>query len=184
MNLDVEGEHNLWLQRPAVFIFNHQSQADMVIIAKLLRRDLAGVGKKEIANVPILGRIMQFAGIVMIDRSDPEKAIQSMRRLVDTIRVEEKSVAIAPEGTRTVSTHVGEFKKGAFHLAMQAGVPIVPIVIRNALDVSPKGDLLFHPATVGVSVLEPIDTSEWRVEDIDEHVAAVRAKFIETLEQD
>jgi putative phosphoserine phosphatase/1-acylglycerol-3-phosphate O-acyltransferase len=184
LNLDVEGEKNLWQQRPAVFVFNHQSQADVVIIARLLRRDLAGVGKKEILNTPVLGRIMQFAGTVLIDRSDATSAIESMKRLVDTIRVEGKSVVIAPEGTRTVSTRLGPFKKGAFHLAMQAGVPIVPIVIRNAIDVSPKGDPLFHPATVGVTVLEPVDTSDWSAETIDEHVADVRRRFLEALEQD
>ena len=184
LNLDVEGEAHLWEHRPAVFVFNHQSQADVVIIARLLRRDLAGVGKKEIAKVPVLGQIMQFAGTVMIDRSDATKAVESMRRLVDTIRVEGKSVVIAPEGTRTVSTRLGPFKKGAFHLAQQAGVPIVPIVIRNALDVSPKGDLLFHPATVGVTVLEPVDTSDWTPETMDEHVAEVRQRFLVALEQD
>ncbi|MEM7611315.1 MAG: HAD-IB family hydrolase [Pseudomonadota bacterium] len=183
LNLDVTGEHNLWIKRPAVFVFNHQSQADVVIMARLLRRDVAGVGKKEIGKVPILGQIMQFAGTVMIDRSDAVAARETMRRLVDTIRVEGKSVVISPEGTRTVSPRVGPFKKGAFHLAMQAGVPIVPVVIRNALDVSPKGDLLFHPATVAVEVLEPVDTGDWQAETIDEHVAAVRMLFLETLGQ-
>lgn len=184
LHLDVEGEKHLWQNRPAVFVFNHQSQADVVIMARLLRRDLAGVGKKEILDVPVIGRIMQFAGTVLIDRSDATKAIESMKRLVDTIRVEGKSVVIAPEGTRTVSTRLGPFKKGAFHLAMQAGVPIVPIVIRNAIDVSPKGDPLFHPATVGVTVLPPVDTSDWTAETIDEHVADVRRRFLDALEQD
>ena len=66
---------------------------------------------------------------------------------------------------------------------MQAGVPIVPVVIRNALDVSPKGDLLFHPATVAGEVLEQVDTGAWQAETIDEHVAAVRMLFLETLGQ-
>ncbi|MEM9171513.1 MAG: HAD-IB family hydrolase [Pseudomonadota bacterium] len=183
LNLAVTGEHHLWENRPAVFVFNHQSQADVVIMARLLRRDIAGVGKKEIASVPVLGQIMQMAGTVMIDRSDAHKAVESMRRLVDTITIEGKSVVIAPEGTRTVTTQLGPFKKGAFHLAMQAGVPIVPIVIKNALDVSPKGDFLFHPATVGVEVLPPVDTSNWRAETIEEHVADVRRLFLQTLGQ-
>ncbi|MEO0576243.1 MAG: HAD-IB family hydrolase [Pseudomonadota bacterium] len=183
LNLDINGEHHLWQHRPAVFIFNHQSQADVVIVAKLLRRDVAGVGKKEIASVPILGQIMQMTGTVMIDRSNAHKAVESMRRLVNTIQVEGKSIAIAPEGTRTVSTQLGPFKKGAFHLAMQAGVPIVPIVIRNAMDVSPKGDFLFHAATVGVEVLAPIDTSAWRAATMEQHVADVRKQYLDTLGQ-
>ena len=183
LNLDVTGEHHLWSHRPAVFIFNHQSQADVVIMTRLLRRDIAGVGKKEIAKVPVLGQLMQFAGTVMIDRSNSDKAIETMNKLVDTIRVEGKSIAIAPEGTRTVSKNLAPFKKGAFHLAMKAGVPIVPIVIRNALDVSPKGDPLFHPATVAVEVLKPIDTSKWSASTLDDHVADVRLKFLKTLGQ-
>lgn len=183
LNLEVNGEHHLWSHRPAVFVFNHQSQADVVIMARLLRRDVAGVGKKEIAKVPVLGQIMQMTGTVMIDRSNADKAIESMRQLVDTIRVERKSVVIAPEGTRTVTPKIAAFKKGAFHLAMQAGVPVVPVVIRNAIDVSPKGDFLFHPATVAVEVLEPVDTSDWQPETIDEHVAEVRRLFLETLGQ-
>lgn len=184
LNLDVEGEHHLWSHRPAVFIFNHQSQADVVIMAKLLRRDIAAVGKKEIAKVPILGKLMEFAGTVMIDRSNAHQAIASLNRLAKTIKVEGKSVAISPEGTRTVSKHLGPFKKGAFHLAMQAGVPIVPVVIRNAMDVSPKGDFLMHPATVAVEVLAPIETTDWQESELEERIADVRRRFLEVLDQD
>jgi putative phosphoserine phosphatase/1-acylglycerol-3-phosphate O-acyltransferase len=90
---------------------------------------------------------------------------------------------IAPEGTRTVSPKLAPFKKGAFHLAMQAGVPIVPIVIHNAGDVAPKGDFVFRPATVIVDVLPPVDTSAWRVDTIDEHVREVRNMFARALGQ-
>ena len=76
------------------------------------------------------------------------------------------------------------FKKGAFHLAMQAGVPIVPIVIHNSGDVQPKGDFLYHSGTVHVDVLPPIDTSEWTVETLNEHVAEVRQMYLATLGQD
>jgi putative phosphoserine phosphatase/1-acylglycerol-3-phosphate O-acyltransferase len=75
------------------------------------------------------------------------------------------------------------FKKGAFHLAMQAGVPIVPIVIHNAGDVAPKGDFVFRPATVEVDVLPPVDTSHWRAETINEHVRDIRNMFARTLGQ-
>jgi putative phosphoserine phosphatase/1-acylglycerol-3-phosphate O-acyltransferase len=83
-----------------------------------------------------------------------------------------------------VSPRLAPFKKGAFHLAMQAGVPMVPIVIHNAGDVAPKGDFVFRPATVEVDVLPPVDTSGWRAETIDEHVAEVRRRFQETLRYD
>src|SRR5690606_19069670 len=132
LDLNVKGEQHLWSQRPAVFVFNHQSKADVVIIASLLRRDMAGVGKQEIRDMPVIGRLLEFGGVVMIDRANAASAIEAMAPLVQAMREEGKSVALAPEGTRSVSPRLGAFKKGALHLAMQAGVPIVPIVIRNA----------------------------------------------------
>lgn len=184
LNLKIKGEHHLWSHRPAVFIFNHQSNVDMVIIARLLRRDITGVGKREIRDMPVIGQVMEAAGVVLIDRRNTASAIEAMRPLVDAMRVEGKSVCLSPEGTRAATIRLGNFKKGAFHLAMQAGVPIVPIVIQNSGDVQPKGDILYHPGTVEVEVLPPIDTSKWSKDTIDEHIAAVRAEYLRVLEQD
>ncbi len=184
LRLNVKGEQNLWERRPAVFVFNHQSKADVIITAKLLRRDIAGVGKKELKQYPLIGRILEFAGVVFVDRQNSASAIEAMTPLVDAMRFEGKSVVIAPEGTRAVSPRLGPFKKGAFHLAMQAGVPVVPIVIHNAIDVAPKGDFVFRSATVDVEVLPPIDTSDWQAKTIDKHVAEVRRQFLHVLKQD
>ncbi|EED31772.1 acyltransferase family protein [gamma proteobacterium NOR5-3] len=183
LDLRVNGEENLWKERPAVFVFNHQSKADVVIGAKLLRRDMAGVGKQEIKKMPVIGKVLEMGGVVMIDRKNAASAIEAMKPLVDAMRNEGKSVALAPEGTRTVSPNLGPFKKGAFHLAIQAGVPMVPVVIRNAGDVAPKGDFIFRPATVEVDVLPPVDTSNWTTETIDDHVREVRNMFLKSLGQ-
>lgn len=183
MELDIEGEEHVWSHRPCVFVFNHQSQADMLVLAALLRRDLAGVGKKEIGQVPILGKIIEYAGTVLIDRENTTSALHAMKPLVDVMRNEGRSVCIAPEGTRSTSTNLGRFKKGAFHLAMQAEVPIVPIVIHNAIDVSPRGQFVMRPATVKITVLPPVDTSEWRTDTITEHVDYVRDLFLVELDQ-
>ena len=183
LSLDVDGEEYLWSDRPCVFIFNHQSKADVIIAARLLRRDIAGIGKKEIKKMPVIGQVMEFGGVVLIDRANAASAIEAMQPLVDAMRNEGKCVAMAPEGTRTVSPKLAPFKKGAFHLAMQAGVPIVPIVIHNALDVAPKGDFIFRPATVKVDVLPPVDTSDWSVKTLNDHVAEVRGMFLDTLGQ-
>jgi putative phosphoserine phosphatase/1-acylglycerol-3-phosphate O-acyltransferase len=183
LELNVKGEENIWAERPAVFVFNHQSKADVVICAKLLRRDLAGVGKKEIRDMPVIGRVMEMGGVVMIDRADARGAIEAMKPLVDAMRKEGKSVVLAPEGTRTVSPRLAPFKKGAFHLAIQAGVPMIPIVIRNAGDVAPKGDFVYRSATVDIEVLAPVDTSDWSTDTIDEHIQEVRNMFLRTLGQ-
>ena len=184
LDLNVKGEEHLWSHRPCVFVFNHQSKADVVIIARLLRRDIAGIGKKEIKREqPLIGKVMEFGGVVFIDRADSKSAIDSIAPLVDAMRDEGKSVVLAPEGTRTVSPKLAPFKKGAFHIAMQAGVPIVPIVIRNAGDVSPKGDFVFRSATVDVEILPPVETSQWSAKTIDNHVMEVRNMFARSLGQ-
>ena len=184
LDLKVKGEAHLWSHRPAVFVFNHQSKADVVIAARLLRRDIAGVGKQEIKKeTPILGKVMELGGLVFIDRADGKSAINAMKPLIEVMQQEGKSVVIAPEGTRSVSPRLAPFKKGAFHLAMQAGVPIVPIVIHNAGDVAPKGDFVFRPATVNVEVLPPVDTSDWSADTIEEHVREVRNMFAHALSQ-
>ena len=183
LDLRVKGEEHLWSHRPAVFVFNHQSKADVVIAARLLRQDLAGVGKQEIRKMPVIGKVLELGGVVMIDRQNAASAIEAMKPLVDAIRKDGKSVALAPEGTRTISPRLAPFKKGAFHLAMQAGVPIIPIVIRNAGDVAPKGDFVFRPATVEVEVLPPVDTAEWTGRRMDTQVRDVRNMFLRALGQ-
>ena len=75
LDLDVRGREHLWKQRPAIFMFNHQSNADMLIMASLIRRDIVGVGKQELKNLPVIGPLMGAAGVVFIDRSDRQAAI-------------------------------------------------------------------------------------------------------------
>jgi putative phosphoserine phosphatase / 1-acylglycerol-3-phosphate O-acyltransferase len=182
--LDVTGEENLWTARPCIFVFNHQSKADVMILAKLIRKDMGGVGKKEIRDTPVIGKLMELAGTVFIDRADGRSAIKAMEPLIDAIKVEKKNICIAPEGTRTLSPKLGPFKKGAFHMAMQAGVPMVPIVIHNAGDIAPKNEFLMRPAKVKVDVLPPVDTSKWSVRTINDHVAEVRGMFLKALDQE
>jgi putative phosphoserine phosphatase/1-acylglycerol-3-phosphate O-acyltransferase len=183
VKVDVTGEHNLWVQRPCIFIFNHQSKADVMIMAKLVRRDMGGVAKKEVGQMPIIGQLFKYAGAVFVDRKNSANAIKAMEPLVDAIQKEGKSICIAPEGTRTLTPKLGPFKKGAFHLAMQAGVPIVPVVIHNSVDVAPKNDFVLRAATVKVDVLPPVDTSKWKTATIDKHVEDVRKMYLHALGQ-
>ncbi|WP_269617537.1 HAD-IB family hydrolase [Zhongshania sp. BJYM1] len=183
LKLDITGEKNLWAARPAVFIFNHQSDIDVMIISKLLRRNFTGVGKAEIKKMPFIGVAMEMAGVVLIDRSNSKSAIASLEPLIERVKQDKISVVIAPEGTRTHSKKPKPFKKGAFHIAMQAGVPIVPIVIHNAMDVSPKGDTLYYPGTVEVEILAPIDTSRWTVEGLDKQVAKIEGLYKKALDK-
>jgi putative phosphoserine phosphatase/1-acylglycerol-3-phosphate O-acyltransferase len=181
VDLNVHGTENLWSDRPAVFIFNHQSSLDVAVIGSLIRRDLTGVAKKEAARDPRFAPIGYVAGIVYIDRSNSRQARAALEPAVERLR-QGTSIAIAPEGTRSPTPKVGRFKKGAFHLAMQAGVPIVPIVIRNAGDLMWRGSLVIRPGTIDVAVLEPIATEGWKAEEVGDHAEAIRNRLVETLE--
>jgi len=182
IDLRVEGEEHLWSHRPAVFIFNHQSGLDAPLMVKLVRRDATGIGKQEIRRNPIFGPLFAAAGVVFIDRANSKRAIEAMQPAVRALR-EGRSVLIAPEGTRRPTPRLGAFKKGAFHLAMQAGVPIVPVVFRNVLDALPKHGFIIHPAIVEAVVLPPVDTSTWTREGLDDEIAAIRARYLEVLGQ-
>ena len=176
----VTGEEHLWSRRPAVFIFNHQSGLDMLLICKLLRRDFVGIGKKELQANPILGPIMSFAGTVFIDRANHDKAVEALGPAVEALR-EGLSLAIAPEGTRTTSPHPTRFKKGAFHMAMEAGVPIVPIVLHNTLDALPKHWFFVRPTTIDVSVLPPVETTGWTRANLDQRIDEIHRRYVEVL---
>ncbi len=181
VRLNVTGEEHLWSHRPAVFIFNHQSSIDVAVIGALIRRDLTGVAKIEASRDPRFAPIGYVTDIVYVDRSNSKQARAALEPAVERLKGG-TSIAIAPEGTRSPTPRLGRFKKGAFHLAMQAEVPIVPIVIRNAGDVMWRGSFVIRPGTVDVEVLEPISTTGWKVSELDQRVAAVRELFVRAIE--
>jgi putative phosphoserine phosphatase/1-acylglycerol-3-phosphate O-acyltransferase len=176
----VTGEEHLWSHRPAVFIFNHQSGLDMLLVCKLLRRDFVGIAKKELQRNPIFGPFMSLAGTVFIDRFNHERAIEALQPAIDALR-QGLSLAIAPEGTRSTTLHPNRFKKGAFYMAMAAGVPIVPIVLRNTMDALPKNWVTVRPATIDVVVLPPVDTRDWTRQSLNARVAEIERRYAETL---
>ncbi len=179
--MQVHGEEHLWSHRPAVFIFNHQSGVDMLLLCKLLRRDFVGVAKQEVRRNPIFGPAFALAGTVFVDRFHHDQAVQALAPAVDALR-EGLSIAIAPEGTRSATPRLGPFKKGAFHLAMAAEVPIVPIVFRNALDALPKHGVVVRPTTIEVVVHPPIATTGWTAAGLDGEIAKIHALYEETLQ--
>jgi putative phosphoserine phosphatase/1-acylglycerol-3-phosphate O-acyltransferase len=181
VDLRVEGEEHLWSHRPAVFIFNHQSGLDAVLMVKMLRRDVTGVGKQEVRHNPIFGPLFGVAGAVFIDRANTSKAIRALKPAVEALR-QGRSLVIAPEGTRSPTPRLGRFKKGAFHIAMQAGVPVVPVVFRNVLDSLPKHALVLRPATIEAVVLPPVDTRGWKREHLDAEIETIRNRYLEVLE--
>jgi putative phosphoserine phosphatase/1-acylglycerol-3-phosphate O-acyltransferase len=180
IDLNVLGEGNLTAKRPAVFLFNHRNQADPFIAGRLISDNFTSVGKKELESNPLMGTIGKVLDAAFIDRDDPKAAVESLHKIEELAR-KGLSVLIAPEGTRLDTTEVGEFKKGPFRIAMAAGVPIVPIVIRNAEVIADRNSSTFNPGSVDVAVFPPIPTDDWTTENLTERIAEVRQLYLDTL---
>lgn len=182
IDVRVQGAQHLWSHRPAVFVINHQSSlVDVMVMFKLLRSNFTGVAKKQAADIPAVGQMLKFADVAFVDRGDTAQAKRALGPAIDRLRAG-VSVVIAPEGTRSHTPALGPFKKGAFHLAMQAGVPIVPVVIRNAGELMWRDSKTLRPGVVQVAVHPPIPTDTWTADDLGDRVAEVRELYLNTLE--
>ncbi|MBI5511531.1 MAG: 1-acyl-sn-glycerol-3-phosphate acyltransferase [Deltaproteobacteria bacterium] len=166
----VGGDH---LAGPAVFVSNHQSTIDVVFLPAVLPRTVRFLAKKELNRVPLWGWALASGGAIMIDRKDPQGAVHSIQEGLKKLPAG-WSVAVFPEGTRSQDGTLQPFKKGAFHIAMHAGLPMVPIGIAGAKDVMPKYSRLLRPGTVYLTIGAPIPTGDWQLATIDAHVAEVR----------
>jgi putative phosphoserine phosphatase/1-acylglycerol-3-phosphate O-acyltransferase len=177
----VEGAEHLASSQPGIFVFNHQSMIDPIIVMTLVRQKITGVAKKEARDIPGFGKLFQFAGVAFVDRGNTAQAKQVLAPAVDKVREEGLSLLLAPEGTRSATPRLGPFKKGAFHIAMQTGAPMVPIVIRNAGEVWWRGSRIIRSGTVEVVVLPPLDSTSWRADELGRRMEDVRTMFVDTL---
>ncbi len=182
LDLEVDGRSLLEAARPAVFIFNHQSYMDAVIMAQLLRYDVTAFCKQELANNPVIGPYMRASGAIFVDRHNPAAARAHMRLAADVIRAG-RSVAIAPEGTRSSTETLGTFKRGAFVLARKMEVPVVSVVLHNSGDILPKGKFCINPATVRVTVLPPANLHACSRRDFMLRIGTLEQNYRDTLVQ-
>jgi putative phosphoserine phosphatase/1-acylglycerol-3-phosphate O-acyltransferase len=177
----VIGEQNT-THRPAVFFINHQSTLiDMLVTTRVVQRGFTVVAKAEVKQMPVLGQLFSMADVAFVDRTNTSKAISAMQPAVEKLRAG-ISIALSPEGTRSLSPRIGVFKKGGFHLARDAGVPIVPIVIRNAGEIMWRNAKVAQEGTIEVVVQEPVPTASWTKADLDEWVPRMRQLYIDTLD--
>ncbi|QFU75856.1 HAD-IB family hydrolase [Halioglobus maricola] len=160
LEYEVDGREHLRSQRPAVYVFNHQSLLDSMVMAHLLRDDVVALCKKEMASNPLIGPLLKQVDTIFVDRDDRDQSDVIHRAL--EVLASGRSLVIAPEGTRSTLGKVQPFKMGAFILARKAGVPLVPIVLHNVKDALPKGGKVIRSATIRVSVLPPIAPEDMR----------------------
>jgi len=174
-----------WLKntRPCVMIGNHQTELDVLMIGSVFPKYTSVTAKKSLKRVPILGWFMSLSGTVFIDRANRDSAISAMAGAADVIRKTRQSVFMFPEGTRSYYREPGllPFKKGAFHLAIQAGVPIIPVVVENYSHILYVQGKKFNSGTIKVKILEPIQTTNLTAENVDDLTRDTREKMLKEL---
>ncbi|HEV2735470.1 MAG TPA: lysophospholipid acyltransferase family protein, partial [Longimicrobiaceae bacterium] len=177
------GLENVRAGSPQVVVSNHVSWYDIFAIASVVPVPFHFVAKKELESIPLFGRAWKTAGHISIDRSDRRKAIESLRRAGAEIRARNSAVVIFPEGTRSRTGRLQPFKKGAFTLAVEAGVPIVPTVVVGSYDILRPDDWRVHPSTIHVHFGEPVSPGEIPGETSDQLMERVRQRMVGMLER-
>ncbi|HEU4390805.1 MAG TPA: lysophospholipid acyltransferase family protein [Blastocatellia bacterium] len=176
----VDGIDRLEKSQTYVFTPNHQSLIEVPLLITFLRHNVAYLAKKELFKYPIFGFGLKVIGAVPVDRGNQTSAVESARRATKKLR-EGKSYVVYPEGTRSPDGKLQQFKKGAFRMAVEAGVPVVPITISGSTAIMPKGELRVSPATVRMTIHDPIPTSGKTLENVDDLLEATRERILSEL---
>ncbi|KAJ6446683.1 acyltransferase [Purpureocillium lavendulum] len=169
--------------RPAVFIGNHQTELDVLMLGAMFPKYCSVTAKSDLKHVPFLGWFMRLSGSIFIDRKNSKDARDAMAGAAQEIRAKRQSVYMFPEGTRSYTKEPAllPFKKGAFHLAVQAGVPVVPVVVANYSHVLYLKKLVFNAGTIPIKVLDPIPTKNLTSADVDELARSTRELMLKEL---
>jgi 1-acyl-sn-glycerol-3-phosphate acyltransferase len=175
------GRERIDWSQPHVIVANHQGNSDIPLLMILVPRPLRFLAKRAVGLIPVLGWMLHLAGFPFIDRDRARHGRMSLAGVARRVREEKMVVAIFPEGTRSPEGTILPFKKGAFLLAIQAGVPIVPVAIEGSGTVLARGSFRVHPTPMRVTVGEPIPTSGLTVRDRDALCAQVEGELIRML---
>lgn len=165
--------------RPYMVVANHESTADPFLLS-FLPWDMRWVGKIELFKMPVLGRAFRYAGDIAIERGNKDSVVAMIAECKKTLS-HGMSIMMFPEGTRTTDGELGPFKPGAFEIAIEAGVPILPVAIAGTRACRPKGSLWFGEAKAIAKVLEPISTEGLTKDDVQALAQRARARIAESL---
>ena len=181
VKVKVVGRHQLDPKQPYVFVSNHWSYLDAGPLFSYTGRRMGMIGKKELLKAPILGYGMGFVNVIAIDRSNRERAVASIQEATRRLR-SGISFGVCPEGTRARPGEMLPFKKGAFHMAAQAGAPIAPIALKNSDRLMGKGTGEAWPGTIEMVFLPPVETSWVKTDqDLNELVQRVQQMIMSEL---
>ena len=178
----VEGEHHFDAARPAVLVGNHQTAMDILYLGRIFPDHASIMAKKELQFAPLLGQFMSLSGAVFINRKNLKDSIKAFQQVGQTMKKKNLSLWIFPEGTRSglATPDLLPFKKGAFHLAIQAGVPVVPVVCENYNRLFDSRSR-FESGTVRIKVLPPVPTAHLTADDAAKLTEDVREAMLKEL---
>jgi 1-acyl-sn-glycerol-3-phosphate acyltransferase len=169
----VRGREMLAPGQTYLFLSNHQGNLDAPIIICVADRELRAPFKKEMMRIPVLSLAMKKVGFLPIDRTNPARAHACLDEGAQMLK-DGHSFFAFPEGTRSRDGCLGPFKKGVFHMALKAGVPIVPVSIKNTIAIQPRGTYAIRPGTVEVTFHDPIPTAQLQIGDRERLIEATR----------
>jgi 1-acyl-sn-glycerol-3-phosphate acyltransferase len=180
LRLDISGYTVRNPRRPYVVVSNHQSLADIPLISHL-PWEMKWVGKKELFRVPFAGWMMRLAGDIPLDRQSPRSGAKVLLQAASILK-QKCSVIFFPEGTRSPDARIGRFSDGAFHLALRAQVPILPLVVDGSHGCLPKKSWRFKDMhSVTLLVLPPVDTDGMTRDDAPRLREKVRRMIVDHL---
>jgi len=177
----VEGEEHLTNSGPAILVGNHQTMLDILYLGRIFPKRASILAKRELKWMPFLGQYMLLSGAVFVNRSNAKDAQKSLAEAGDAMKKQNTSLWIIPEGTRSSqeTSNLLPFKKGAFHLAVQSGLPIIPVVCENYWRLYRKGAL--ESGTLRIQVLPPIPTEGSTVADVGDLANRTRDQMLKVL---
>jgi 1-acyl-sn-glycerol-3-phosphate acyltransferase len=164
-----------------IIIGNHSSYLDIPALQAAIRQPLRFLAKKSLFAIPVFGWAIKAAGFVPIDRKDRSTAGRSFELAALQLRTG-RTVAVFPEEGRSQTREMKPFKRGAFLLALKAGLPIVPVAIRGMYDVLPAVRPIVHPGPVTIVFGEPIDVTQFSVRQRDELAELTRSRIVQMLD--
>ena len=182
IKVSVKGFSNLKPGRSYIYMANHMSNFDIPVLQAYLPVQFRWLAKAELYRIPLFGYAMKRADYISIDRSDRKSAIESLNKAVNIIR-DGVSVIIFPEGTRSNTNNVQPFKKGGFFLAVDSGVPIIPVIIHGTGRIMPKKKMLIKPGNVTLEIKKPINSSDYTRKTKDNLIEKVREVILGSFEQ-
>jgi 1-acyl-sn-glycerol-3-phosphate acyltransferase len=181
IRVTMKGLEKLTPTQSYIYMANHQSNFDIPVLLGKLPVQFRWLAKAELFRIPIFGHAMRGCEYISIDRSNRKMAFKSLTTAARIIR-NGTSVVIFPEGTRSTDGNLKEFKKGGFVLSVDAGVPIVPVIIRGTWSIMPKARCRIEPAPVMIEICDPIDTEGFTRKTKDDLITMVKNAMIAQLD--